>query len=162
MIVVSNTTPILSLYKIGKLDLLRSLFGQITVPMAVYNEIAVAGRGKQGHDEFDKTDYIHIKEINNVFAANLLRSQLDYGEAEAIVLARELAANILLLDEKKARKVAQISAQTVIGTLGILHAAKNRGLIPDIKTSLDSLIANGIWIDRSLYRTILQNNNEKM
>ena len=160
MIVVSNTTPILSLYKIGKLNILQSLFGQVTVPMAVYDEIAVAGKGKQGHDELEKADYILIKEINNVFAANLLRSQLDQGEAEAIVLAVELGANILLLDEKKARRIAQASTQPVIGTLGILQTAKDRELIPDIKTPLDSLIANGIWIDESLYRLVLRNNNE--
>ena len=160
MIVVSNTTPILSLYKIGKLNLLQSLFGQVTVPMAVYNEIAVTGKSKQGHDELEKVDYILIKEIENVFAANLLRSQLDQGEAEAIVLAGELGANILLLDKKKARRIAQASAQSVIGTLGILQTAKDRKLIPDIKTPLDSLIANGIWIDKSLYSLVLQNNNE--
>ena len=160
MIVVSNTTPILSLYKIGRLNLLHDLFGQVAVPLAVYNEIAVIGKGKQGHDELDKADYIHVKEIQNVFAANLIRSRLDYGEAEAIVLAGELKADILLLDEKKARRVAQANAQLVIGTLGILQIAKNKGLIPDIKTSLDSLIANGIWVSGGLYRSILQNNKE--
>ena len=160
MIVVSNTTPILSLFKIGKLNLLQSLFGQVTVPMAVYDEIVVAGKGKQGHDEIEKADYILIKEIGNVFAARLLRSQLDRGEAEAIVLAGELGANLLLLDEKKARRIAQASAQSVIGTLGILQTAKDRGLIPDIKTPLDSLIANGIWIDKSLYSLVLHNNDE--
>jgi len=160
MIVVSNTTPILSLYKIGKLNLLQSLFSQVTVPMAVYDEIAVAGKGKQGHDELDKAEYIRIKDVKDIFAANLLRSQLDHGEAEAIVLARELKASILLLDEKKARRIAQENAQSVIGTLGILQIAKNRGLIPDIKTLLDDLIANGIWIDRSLYSFVLRNNNE--
>jgi predicted nucleic acid-binding protein len=160
MIVVSNTTPILSLYKIGRLNLLQDLFRQVTVPVAVYNEIAVIGKGKQGHDELDKADYIHVREIQNVFAANLVRSGLDHGEAEAIVLAGELKAELLLLDEKKARRVAQANAQPVIGTLGILQIAKNKGLIPDIKTSLDGLIANGIWIGRDLYRSILHNNKE--
>ena len=160
MIVVSNTTPILSLYKIGKLNLLQSLFGQVIVPVAVYDEIAVAGKGKQGHDEIEKVDYFLINEIRNAFAASLLRSQLDRGEAEAIVLAGELGANILLLDEKKARRIAQANGQSVIGTLGILQAAKDRELISDIRTPLDSLIANGIWIDKSLYSLVLQNNNE--
>ncbi|MCL2147129.1 MAG: DUF3368 domain-containing protein [Synergistaceae bacterium] len=160
MIVVSNTTPILSLFKIGKLSLLQSLFGKVNVPVAVYDEIAVAGKGRQGHDEFERTDFFSIKKINNVFAVNLLRSQLDQGEAEAIVLAGELGANLLLLDEKKARRIAQASTQSVIGTLGILQAAKDRKLIPDIKTQLDNLIANGFWIDRRLYSFVLHNNKE--
>ena len=160
MIAVSNTTPILSLYKIGQLHLLRDLFSQIFVPTAVYNEIAVLGKVKHGHESLDTASYIHVKAIQNILAANLLRSQLDYGEAEAIVLARELGADILILDEKKARKVAQANSQPVIGTIGILQVAKNKGLISDMKTQLDGLIANGIWIDRRLYQATLQGNGE--
>ena len=63
MIAVSNTTPILSLCKIGQLHLLQALFGQVYVPMAVYNEIAVMGEGKQGHDVLDTIDYICKREI---------------------------------------------------------------------------------------------------
>ena len=61
----------------------------------------------------------------------------------------------MLLDEKKARRIAQVNAQPVIGTIGVLQAAKDKGLIPDMKTPLDSLIANGIWIDKSLYQLVL-------
>ena len=156
MIVVSDTTPILSLFKIGQLELLEGLFGQISVPMAVYNEIAVLGKGKAGHDALDAVSYIHVKEIQNTMAASLLRSQLDYGEAEAIVLARELEADVLLLDEKKARKIAQANSQQVIGTIGILQAAIRKGLISDMKAQLDALIASGIWIDRNLYLAVIQ------
>jgi len=160
MIVVSNTTPILSLYKISQLYLLRVLFGQVFVPMAVYNEITVRGKGKQGHDALDTADYICMKQVQNILATNLLRSQLDYGESESIVLAKELGADILVMDEKKARKVALANSQPVIGTIGILQAAKDKGLITDMKTHLDGLIANGIWIDRKLYQTVLQNSGE--
>ena len=160
MIVVSNTTPILSLYKIGQLGLLQGLFNQVIVPLAVHKEISVLGKGKQGDGILDITNYIHVKGIQNVLAANLLRSQLDYGEAEAIVLAQELMADVLILDEKKARKIAQANSQQVIGTIGILQAAKNKGLISNIKTHLDALISNNIWIDQKLYQIVLQNNCE--
>ena len=160
MIAVSNTTPILSLYKIGQLALLKSLFDQVIVPKAVHDEIAVLGKGKQGHEAVDTANYIQIKEVQNVLAVNLLRAQLDYGEAEAIVLAKELGADVLLLDEKKARRIAQANAQPVIGSIGVLQAAKDKGLIPDMKTPLDGLIANGIWIDKSLCQLVLSKNNE--
>ncbi len=160
MIVVSNTTPLLSLYKIGKLHLLQSLFGQVTVPRAVYNEVAVLGKGKRGHEAVDTAGYIVVKDIQNALAANLLRSQLDYGEAEAIVLANELGADLLILDERKARRIAKANSMPVIGTIGVLQAAKDKGLIPDIKSQLDALIANGIWIDRVLYQSVIRNNNE--
>jgi predicted nucleic acid-binding protein len=160
MIVVSNTTPILSLYKIERLGLLRSLFDQVMVPRAVYNEVAILGKGKRGHDALDMAEYIIVKDMQNTLAADLLRSQLDYGEAEAIVLAKELGADLLILDEKKARKVAQANRMPVIGTIGVLQAAKDKGLIPDIRTQLDGLIANGIWIDSVLYQSVIRSNNE--
>jgi predicted nucleic acid-binding protein len=160
MIVVSNTTPIISLYKIEQLNLLRCLFGQITIPKAVYNEIAVLGEGKSGYDAVDTSTFIAIKDIQNTLAADLLRPQLDYGETEAIILAIELEADVLILDEKKARRIAQANDIPVIGTIGVLQAANDKGLIPDIKTQLDRLIANGVWIDNTLYHSILHNNNE--
>lgn len=155
MIVVSNTTPILSLYKIGQLELLESLFSQVTVPKAIYNEIAILG--KEGYDVLDSVSYIRVVEVQNKIAASMLRSQLDYGEAEVIVLAAELGADFLILDEKKARKIAQANSQKVIGTIGILQAAKRKGFISDVKTQLDALIASGIWIDRKLYQSVVQN-----
>ena len=160
MIVVSNTTPILCLYKIGQLHLLDALFGRVYVPMAVYNEISIAGRGKQGDNIIDTTEYIYVKETQNVLAVNLLRSLLDCGESETIVLGNELGADILVIDEKKARRVAQTNNQSVVGTIGILQLAKDRGLIADMKTHLDNLYANGIWISQKLYHAVLQNNNE--
>ena len=160
MIVVSNTTPILSLNKVGLLYILRELFGQVFVPKAVYNEITVLGKGKQGDAIFNIAAFIQIKDIQNAMAASLLISQLDYGEAESIVLAGELKANILLLDEKKARKIAKAYNQEVIGTIGVIQMAKNKGLIPVIKLYLDELIKNGIWIERRLYQSVLDNNNE--
>lgn len=158
MIIVSNTTPILSLYKIGKLDLLEELFNQVLIPTAVFNEINIIG--KKGYHILNTIEYVKVKNIQNTLAAELLQSQLDYGEAEAIVLARELKADILILDEKKARKIAQATSQTVIGTIGILQAAKNKGLISDMRTNLDNLIEEGIWIDKKLYHAVLQSNQE--
>jgi predicted nucleic acid-binding protein len=160
MIVVSNTTPILSLYKIGRLNLLQSLFSQIFVPMAVFNEISVLGRGKPGDNIFKTNDFIQVRQIQNVLAASLLRSQLDYGESEVIVLAEELGADFLVLDEKKARIIAQTAGQKVIGTIGILQIAKNRGLITNMKSQLENLIASGVWIDKKLYDLVLKSNNE--
>jgi predicted nucleic acid-binding protein len=160
MTVVSNTTPILSLYKIKQLHLLHDLFGQIFVPTAIYNEITVLGKGKLGHEVLTATTYIHVREIKNTLAIRLLRSQLDYGEAEAIVLAQEMGADIILLDEKKARKIALANSQRVIGTLGVLQLAKDKGLIANMKMYLDELITSGIWIDKQLYQLVLSKNNE--
>ena len=160
MIVILNTTPILSLYKIDRLGLLERLFGRVFVPIAVYNEISMLGKGKPGHEVIDTLGFIQVEQVQNTLAVGLLRSQLDYGEAEAIVLAKELQVDILVLDEKKARKVAQANSQKVIGTIGILQAAKDKGFIPALRLELDALIAHGVWIDNRLYQMILNINNE--
>ncbi|MDR2166744.1 MAG: DUF3368 domain-containing protein [Clostridiales bacterium] len=140
--------------------MLQSLFSQIFVPMAVFNEISVLGRGKPGDNIFKTNDFIQVRQIQNVLAASLLRSQLDYGESEVIVLAEELGADFLVLDEKKARIIAQTAGQKVIGTIGILQIAKNRGLITNMKSQLENLIASGVWIDKKLYDLVLKSNNE--
>ncbi len=160
MIVVSNTTPILSLYKIGMLQLIKQLFAEISVPRAVYEEISIYGRGMAGCDVIDKTKYIRVKDVTNKLAVNLLRSQLDYGEAETIVLANEINADLLLIDEKKARRIAQANNQKIIGTIGLLQLAKEKGIVKNMKPLLDMLIHNGIWINGALYNMVLHNNNE--
>ena len=68
----------------------------MTVPVAVYNEIASLGSIKRGHDIVDIHEFLHVKEVKNHLAVNLLRAHLDYGEAEAIVLAKELGALAML------------------------------------------------------------------
>jgi len=159
VIVASNTTPIISLYKISRLHLLQDLFGQVIVPSAVYNEIAICG--KPGYDAIDTVDFISVCPIKNMMAANLLQPQLDLGEAEAIVLAKEMNADLLLLDEAKARKIAHVGALKIIGTVGILQLAKEKGLIPAMKDCLDALITQNIWIDKKLYHAVLSHNNEQ-
>ena len=90
----------------------------------------------------------------------MLQTNLDYGESETIVLAKELNADIVLIDEKKARKIAQVKSLKVMGTIGILQTAKDKGFITDLKTQLDNLIKNGIWIDKKLYQSVLQKTGE--
>lgn len=160
MIVVSNTTPLISLFKIGQIDILKILFKKVYIPTAVYKEIAVLGKGKHSSDVLDTLDYIKVQDAQNKLAVDLLQSQLDYGEAEAIVLANELNADILILDEKKARKVAQANLQKVIGTIGLLQIAKDKGIIPNMKICLDALISNNIWIEQKLYKAVLLKNDE--
>ncbi|MDR1702971.1 MAG: DUF3368 domain-containing protein [Sporomusaceae bacterium] len=161
MIVVSNTTPLISLFRIGQIELLKILFEKVFIPIAVYKEIVVLGQGKHGSDILGALDYITVQDIQNKLAVGLLQSQLDYGEAEAIVLANELDADILILDEKKARKAAQANFQKIIGTVGILQIAKNKGIIPNMKICLDALISNNIWIEEKLYKRVLLENNEQ-
>ena len=103
---VSNTSPIINLACIGQLDILRQLYGSVAIPESVYHEIAVTGSGEAGSWEVQALGWIETKKTTSRLQAAALQIELDKGEAEAIVLALELNAELLLLDERRGRTVA--------------------------------------------------------
>ena len=115
MIVVSNTTPLIGLATIRRFDFLRQLFGEVYIPQAVYNEAVVAGRETGGAKREASTTWIHTVEVEDRLAVEVLLDELDLGEAETIVLARELDADWVLMDEKKGRRTG--------GRFAPLHSA---------------------------------------
>ncbi len=156
MIVVSNTSPIINLAAIGQLRLLKQLYGKIILPNAVRQEIVVKGIGQAGSAEIDASKWIEVTTISNLEFIQALQLELDTGESEAIGLAVELGADLLLIDERKARLVANRFGIHYIGILGILIEAKQNGLINAAKPFLDDLIAKaGFWISQKLYNRVL-------
>lgn len=161
MIVVSNTTPLIGLASIGQFGLLEQLFGVIYIPEAVFDEVVVAGRDFGGAKrEVSTAVWIKTIPINNRLAVDVLLDDLDLGEAEAIVLAQELDADWVLMDEKKARRKLNQLKMPKIGTLGILLKAKQIGLITTIRPELEILRENGFSISQPVIDTILQAANE--
>lgn len=156
--VVSNTTPIISLLKLSKLELLESLYKEIIIPFAVYEEIE-AGKNKAYYQDLSKVNWIKIIEIQDKKALKYFLD-LDLGEAEAIVLANEIGADLIILDEKLGRYHAKHSELTVTGTIGILLKAKSNGLIKFIKPLLHELTEKDVWISEKLIHEILQRANE--
>ncbi len=156
--VVSNTTPIISLLKIGKLDILRKVYGKIIVPKAVYNEIN-AGKNKSYFIDLSSLEWIEIKEIENKKSLHFFLD-LDAGEAEVIVLASELDADLVIIDETLGRKFAKNNELKVTGTIGVLLKAKELGIVDDITSLIDLLIDNGIWISAKLRQTIINKAKE--
>lgn len=108
MSVVSDATPLISLAAIGALDLLAQLFGNIVIPAAVYHEVVVAGAGKAGAHAVANAAWIRTRAVKNKRAVRALMNSagLDQGESEALVLAQELNATLLLLDDLAARQIA--------------------------------------------------------
>lgn len=93
--------------------------------------------------EIREATWIETLQVQNALAVSLLRTDLDRGEAEAIVLAKEVKADYLLVDEKKARRIARNSGLRVMGTLGVVALGMKKGLLPAIDPILDSLEQNG-------------------
>lgn len=161
MIVVSNTTPLIGLAVIGRFDLLRHFFGEIVIAEAVYQEAVVAGRDEGGaKGEVSSADWIRVEAVSDRLAVDVLLDELDRGEAETIVLAHELQADWVLMDEKRGRrKLAQLD-QPKIGTVGILLKAKQVGLLSEVRPSLERLRAQGFSISESVMRAVLEQAGE--
>ena len=145
MIVVSDTSPILNLAVIGQLDLLRLLYRVVVIPPAVDAELRNNG--------FDQAlqPWIVLRQPSSHHAVETLRDVLDRGESEAIVLAEELHADLLLIDERRGWQIAMERAIPSTGLLGVLAEAKKRGHITACRPILECLVeAAGFWIGGNL------------
>lgn len=156
--IVSNTTPIISLLKLKRLDLLKKLYGEIIIPYAVFREIE-AGKAKDYYQDLSKINWIKIVRIQNENSVRYFLD-LDEGEAEAIVLATELNADLIILDEKLGRFHAKHAGLNVTGTIGVLIKAKTKNLITSLKPLLDELTEKDVWISDKLKHEVLRIVNE--
>jgi hypothetical protein len=161
VIVVSNTTPLIGLASIERFDLLRRIFGELIIAQAVYDEAVVAGREVgSAKREVLAAGWIKTVHVKDRLAVEVLLDELDLGEAETIVLARELAADWVLMDEKKGRrKLTQLGLQK-IGTVGILLKAKQVGLITELRPELDLLRQRGFGVSQGVIEAVLRQANE--
>lgn len=139
MIVVSDTSPITNLIEIGRLNLLRELFGEVFIPTAVFREATFINRHRI---EVDNCDWIRVVSLGTRDLFDTLAEKLDRGEAEAIALAVELSAELILIDETAGRSVAAERGLVVTGLLGILIRGKKQGLIPSVRPEIDRLISD--------------------
>jgi len=157
--IISNTTPILSLLKIGKLNLLKEIYGKITIPKAVFLEIE-NGKDKLFYQNLKLLDWIEIAEIKNK-ESRLFFFDLDDGEAEVLILANELHADLVILDEIMGRRYAKRLESNLTGTVGVLLKAKDRGLIKSVSELLNELRVKGTWLNQKLINKALELANEK-
>ncbi|RLG30289.1 DUF3368 domain-containing protein [Methanosarcinales archaeon] len=156
MKIVSNSSPLIALAKIRKLDILRK---DVVIPKAVFDEITKSK--KEYAKELYEWGKDRVAEVKNRKAVEYLEMIVDKGEAEMITLAEEMNAEVVLIDDLKARKIAKLRGLNVIGTIGVLLDAKEKGVIKELKPLLDELIEKGIRIRRELYDHALELANEK-
>jgi hypothetical protein len=161
MIIVSNTTPLIGLATINRFDLLHQLFGQVHISQAVYQEAVTFGREVGGAKwEVSMATWIESVVVKDRLAVNVLLDELDLGEAETIVLAYEIGADWVLMDERKGRrKLAQLGLNK-IGTLGILLKAKQIGLLSVIKPEIERLHRQGFSLSQTVINTVLNQAGE--
>ena len=161
MIVVSNSTPLIGLASIQRFDLLRQLFGEVYIAQAVYDEAVIAGREAGGaKHEVSTATWIKTVSVQDRLAVDVLLDEMDLGEAETIVLARELGADWVVMDEKKGRRKLEQLGLKKIGTLGVLLKAKQLGLLSVIRADIEQLHRQGFSISQGVIDEVLRQANE--
>ena len=157
MIVVSDASPIISLSAVGHLDLLHLLYQQISIPDSVRQEILRVNSDRPGVAELKAADWIVTHSVEYSHLVRTLDGDLDRGEAEAIALAVHLRADLVLMDERRGRRIAGRFGLKVVGVLGVLIEAKARGFLPAVGPALDALLTVANFrIDPSLYLLVLR------
>lgn len=141
---VVDSTCLIALERIDRLDVLPPLFPDIVVPPAVVEEFG------------SSPAWMTIRKVSNHLSLAALRTQLHRGEAEAIALAAEIEADRIVLDDKKARRVARELGLHPIGTVGVILRAKRKGVVPHCRPLLDDLMREGFYLSDPLYEEALR------
>jgi predicted nucleic acid-binding protein len=167
MIIVCDSSPLFALAICDKLHLLEQMYDTVFIPEAVYNEVIVSGKPNAdkiqewAHEPSAEGSTLDkVAQVKNDDFIQTLAEILDPGEAEAIALYKAKAADYLLIDERKGRKIAESYNIKIIGTLGLLLLAKQKGLLERVKPCLELLQQSTIRITPELYQTTLQRAGE--
>ena len=159
MIIISDTTPIICLMKIKRLDLLEELFGEVLIPDAVFRELTTNVTFKEEADIVKSSEFIKVSSIQNRKSLEILQaaSGLDAGESEAIILADELKSDVLIIDERRGRKVAQNLGIAITGTIGILIQAYHEKILSEeeVKSCFEYLKNSSIRLSDTLIQEAL-------
>jgi predicted nucleic acid-binding protein len=151
VLVVADSSPLIYLSRVGALHLLQALFEDVVVPRAVWDEAVERRPSAPGVDALRQARWLRV--VDEPSPQSDLG--LDPGETAAIIVAESLRADLLLIDERVGRKVAQARGLAVRGTLGVLVHARRRALLPALKPVLDALVAEGFRIAPALIRESL-------
>lgn len=161
---VCNSSPIIGLSIIKKLDLLWELFDEIYITEEVYKEITIDEKiNKIGAKELTdaiKSNHIKIYSVQNKALVEQLYGRLHRGELEVMVAAKELKIKRVIIDDRSARHFAETMLLRSIGLMGILLIAKEYKKIDSVKKYLDILIENGFRMSVKLYNEVLRSAEE--
>jgi uncharacterized protein len=150
--VVSNSSPLIALTQIGRLDLLRRLHIRICIPPAVAREVEPTVA--------ELPDWVIVQPLAHPLQPSTVSGSIGPGEREVISLGLELRATLLILDEQPARRLATSLGVRVIGTVGLLMAGKERGFLDKIRPELDRLLAVRFFMDQDLYDRVIDQAGE--
>ena len=157
--VIVNPTPLIVLSGIGRLDLLKKLYREVTIPEAVYREVT-AKKDSACMQVIGENAWIRIEKIRDLSEKKMYKTKLHDGEVEVMILAQEKQADLVVIDDNAAKKTAEYLGLTVTGTIGVLIKAKKLGHLDAIRPVLDEIKENGFYIGAALEKMVLEQAGE--
>ena len=157
--VVANSTPLIILGNIDGLKILKGLYGEIIIPRAVFEEVT----SKDDDAKINLSQnlsWIKILEVQDKSNRKIYQAKLHDGEVEVMMLANEISADLLIIDDDAAKKTAKFLGFTVTGTLGVILKAKSEGIIPQVKPIVAEMLRQGFYISPTIIETVLKTANE--
>ena len=156
--VIVNSTPLIILSKIGELEILKNLYCEIMIPRAVFEE--VTRKNDLAKEKILKSEWIKIFEVQDKSDRKIYQAKLHDGEVEVMMLAKEISADLLIIDDNAAKKFAKFLGFKVTGTLGILLKAKAEKIISEVRPILDKMLAEKFYISDKILNLVLKTAGE--
>ncbi len=151
--VIINSTPIIALSKAGKLDVLKTMYGHVIIPDAVFNEVTAKDDSVRVQ-LLGCSDWIEVMNIKNTVEKFAFKARLHDGEVEVMILAKEIEADLVIIDDYAARKTAEYIGLNLTGTIGVLIKAKQNGYIDNVMPIVQMMEQNGIYYSKQLKEQI--------
>jgi predicted nucleic acid-binding protein len=150
-VVIADTGALISLIHIGKIDLIEKILGDFFIAEAVWNELK-----NYDNPDFDRSILTELEsKVVQIKSNNHLAMVMDYGESESVILYEELSADYLLIDDNKARQIAESLNVTCIGSIGLIVKARQNGLVKELRPIFEKWISTGRYFSRKLLNGVL-------
>lgn len=157
--VIANSTPLIVLCGIGRLDILRELYEEIAIPAAVFREVTAKDDSACAQIR-SAGEWIHVEGIKDYSEKKMYKAKLHDGEVEVMILAQEQDADLVILDDNAAKKTAKYLGLSVTGTLGALVKAKRMGILEAVRPLLSEMRRNGFYVSNAVECMVLEQAGE--
>jgi predicted nucleic acid-binding protein len=159
-VVISNTSPVFYLHQIGRLEVLRDIYGTVIIPPGVERELEAGAAKGLDIPSISRTTWLEVQPLKSGSRLPVV-PDLGSGEAEVIALGLEHQNSLVIIDDELGRRIARLNQLRLTGTLGVLLRAKAKGLVAELGPLMDSLKARGMRLSDALVQRVLAEAGER-
>jgi predicted nucleic acid-binding protein len=147
--VIINSTPIIALCKVDRLEILHKLYGEVTIPQAVFRE--VTEKNDVVRQRISSCQWIHVEGVKDTSSRKMYKAKLHDGEVEVMILAQECEGeHLVIIDDSAPRRTADYLGLTLTGTMGVLIKAKQLGFLDSVMSVVAQMEAHQIYLSDDL------------